>query len=385
MVGSGAAAREAIGVEAEFAQMTRAAFPLASSAAPEAGDRMRSVEGAPDSLPIGSDFVLLRDLPRYLAEREGRIAAVIAFGQEPPPPVPAVRLAVALPQLGAAESVEVWHTKAPVAYGCQEGISFCSNDEVMIGAMSIPDVGDGGIAQLASDAYRQLLDVAMAQGFPYLSRIWNYFPAINCETGGLERYRQFCIGRHQAFAAHDYPVAGELPAATAVGTLAAGFCVYFMAGKHPGRQIENPRQVSAFLYPPQYGPKSPSFSRATLMSWSAQARHLFISGTASIVGHETAHRGDVQAQVRETLTNVDVVMEQALGHVPDPGTLGKAALFKVYLRHPEDLDVVLPALRAHLGEGPRILCLQGDLCRSDLLMEMEGVIPLPGESLTSPG
>ena len=341
---------------------------------------MLDVEGEAYSSPISSEFVLSRDLPHYLAEHEGHVAAVIAFGQEPPSRVSAVRLAVAVPQLGPEEFVEVWHTATPVTYGCQEGISFCRNDEVMIGGLSIPDVGDGAIAQLACDAYRHLLDVAMAQGFPHLSRIWNYFPAINCETGGLERYRQFCIGRYQAFAAHDYPLAGELPAATAVGTLAAGFCVYFIAGKHPGRQIENPRQVSAFLYPPQYGPKSPSFSRATLTSWNAHARHLFISGTASIVGHETLHSGDVQAQVKEMLTNIDVVMEQALGDVPAPGTLEQAALFKVYLRHPGDLDVVLPALRAHLGKRPRIMCLQGDLCRSDLLVEMEGVVPLLGES-----
>ena len=37
---------------------------------------------------------------------------------------------------------------------------------------------------------------------------------------------------------------------------------------------------------------------------------LFVSGTASIVGHETQHRGDVVAQTRETLANLSSVLAE---------------------------------------------------------------------------
>src|SRR3546814_13424709 len=41
---------------------------------------------------------------------------------------------------------------------------------------------------------------------------------------------------------------------------------------------------------------------------------LFISGTASIVGHQTLHAGNVAAQAHETLTNLQSIVGQAISH-----------------------------------------------------------------------
>ncbi len=38
---------------------------------------------------------------------------------------------------------------------------------------------------------------------------------------------------------------------------------------------------------------------------------LFISGTASIVGHRSLHIGDTAAQTRETLTNIEALLGEA--------------------------------------------------------------------------
>ena len=74
--------------------------------------------------------------------------------------------------------------------------------------------------------------------------------------------------------------------------------------------IENPRQTSAYHYPPKFGKHSPIFSRAC--SGAARQRpSLFISGTASIVGHETIHPGDVRAQTRETMANINALLDEA--------------------------------------------------------------------------
>ena len=135
------------------------------------------------------------------------------------------------------------------------------------------------------------LDSLPTLGFSDLFRIWNYFPEINGDRDGLERYQRFCMGRHQAFSEHygDYKLA--LPAASAVGTLSGPFQLYFLAGRQKAIHIENPRQISAYDYPPMYGPKSPSFARATLTSIS-KSSYLFLAGTASIVGHATQHQED---------------------------------------------------------------------------------------------
>ena len=75
--------------------------------------------------------------------------------------------------------------------------------------------------------------------------------------------------------------------------------IYFLAGAHPAHILGNPRQVNAYDYPSLYGPRSPSFARASLYR-SDSATQLFISGTASVVGHQSQHKGlaDLQLEKR---------------------------------------------------------------------------------------
>ena len=51
---------------------------------------------------------------------------------------------------------------------------------------------------------------------------------------------------------------------------------------------------------------------------------------------------------------------------------------KVYLRRPADLPVIKAELAAALGAGTRFIYLQADICRQDLLVEIEatGMCPL---------
>ena len=103
---------------------------------------------------------------------------------------------------------------------------------------------------------------------------------------GLERYRQFNIGRQDAFLDSHRGATGNVPAASAIGLAGGPLSVAFLAGATPALAVENPRQVSAYLYPADYGPRSPTFSRAVRATLSGQEA-LFVSGTASIVGHRT--------------------------------------------------------------------------------------------------
>src|SRR3546814_7354125 len=75
--------------------------------------------------------------------------------------------------------------------------------------------------------------------------------------------------------------------------------VYWLAARTPGTPVENPRQVSAYRYPRQYGPQQPSFARAMLPP-PGSAMPLLLSGTASVVGHATAHVGELLAQDRKS-------------------------------------------------------------------------------------
>ena len=125
-----------------------------------------------------------------------------------------------------------------------------------------------------------------------------------------ERYKLFCLGRARAFAAvHATSPDIGYPAASAVGKPRGvrTLQVCWLAGREAGTTLENPRQVSAYDYPRQYGPAAPSFSRAALTPDPL----LLISGTASIVGHASVHLGDVAAQLEETLANLDNLLRHA--------------------------------------------------------------------------
>jgi chorismate lyase/3-hydroxybenzoate synthase len=186
----------------------------------------------------------------------------------------------------------------------------------------------------------------------------------------LDRYQQFCRARQHSLVAHCGRLKDGFPAATAIGHLAGGGTVYFISGRTPGHHQENPRQVSAYEYPAQYGPQSPSFARATLVR-SRSAAALYISGTASIVGHRSRHQDDPIAQFHETVSNVQEVMaaaSQAGGS--DLTGIGRLSTIKIYLRRPQDYAAVHALAQSIFKEVPRMY-MQGDLCRRELLLEIE--------------
>jgi chorismate lyase / 3-hydroxybenzoate synthase len=157
-----------------------------------------------------------------------------------------------------------------------------------------------------------------------------------------------------------------------VGKRPGNTVISFLAARRPGMAIENPRQVSAYSYPAQYGPRGPSFSRAVFSTWSGRPQ-LYISGTASILGHLSQHAGDAHAQTGETITNLRAVIAEAHKYGLIGDTDSSDTLFKVYLRRPEYQPVVEARLRKAFGPELPIVYLQADICRRELLVEIEVV------------
>ncbi|HEX5126100.1 MAG TPA: Rid family hydrolase, partial [Rhodocyclaceae bacterium] len=160
------------------------------------------------------------------------------------------------------------------------------------------------------------------------------------------------------------------PAACALGTKSGGLVLYCLASRSAPRSIENPRQVSAYHYPERYGPRSPYFSRASLLALSSGQHVLFISGTASIVGHESLHVGDVLAQTEESLRNIAALVEQANQRLADQVFSVQDLYYKVFIRHGKDFDAVSEVLR-RLGPASTPVYLEADICRAELLVEIE--------------
>lgn len=190
-------------------------------------------------------------------------------------------------------------------------------------------------------------------------------PHINAGDGDDERYKRFCVGRHRAFETYGY-TEDRYPAATAVGNFGEVLVVYLLASAEPGSHFENPRQVRAPSYPRRYGPRPPSFARATLR---ADEKLVFVAGTASIVGHRTRHPGDLTGQLAVTFANID----RLLRTIPARnGARHGLHRVRVYLREPRHLSLAKKAVEDHmpLAEAAYV---HGEICRAQLEIEIEGV------------
>ncbi len=305
-----------------------------------------------------------------------RLQFAIEAGQSDDPTV----VRVPLRPLGGAKPWEYWVGPQPVEFNLVGGIgAVAAGDHVVVHARKIlgPDT-DIGAATLA--VYRELLHRVGELGYPHLVRIWNFVPAINNGLGDEEVYARFNRGRALAFdqlglQPHQYP------AATGVGSPAeSSLTVIIFASRSQPLAIENPRQVSAYRYPRHYGPRSPAFARAMLLPDRAGG-NLFISGTASIVGHESLH-ADIESQLQETLANLDQLMGAVGARLPGTA-FGPGRSWRVYLRDPADLERVEPEITRRLGNRESVVFLQADICRRELRVEIEGVCQLTTDSAQS--
>ncbi|MFA5938389.1 MAG: hypothetical protein WC809_03445 [Sinimarinibacterium sp.] len=287
---------------------------------------------------------------------------------------------VALESLDQPRWIEQWISALPVQYGRDNGFGYSHNGEVLFGNIYLPESELVDFERATLKLYVHIEQLLQQLGYPYCLRMWNFLAGINAGEDDHERYRQFSAGRSRALALKpDFE--RRLPAATAIGMAEPGMVVYFLAGKRPGQPVENPRQVSAYRYPRQYGPRSPSFSRATLIG-SGAASHLLVSGTASVVGHESVHLGDPIRQLDETLLNFDALLDNTLAtHFAGlPRSAARPESMKLYVRDAGLMEVLRPHLARVRGAGggggaggAPLLCLHGDICRSDLILEAEAV------------
>ena len=268
---------------------------------------------------------------------------------------------------------DAWSTVAPAderRHGC---VRYATDGQWLHGFAEIDDRIEG-LQAASRRAYNDLFAVLAENACPNLLRVWNYLADINREADGSERYRQFNAGRQQAFIEARRSAFEGSPAACALGTQDGSLRVYFLAGRQPPLAIENPRQVSAYRYPDTYGPRSPTFSRAALADVGGGRQVLFISGTASIVGHSTLHIGDVRRQTEESLLNIATVRQVAAERAGAPFPADEL-IYTVYVRDPADLAAVREVFEREVGAGSaaarECVYLQADICRAELLVEIE--------------
>jgi chorismate lyase/3-hydroxybenzoate synthase len=224
-------------------------------------------------------------------------------------------------------------------------------------------------------------------------RFWNFIPGIHdamrdgCRLGDgapaeISRYMVFNAGRYRAIerwradgTARGSPLGGGIAAATGVGYRGSDLVVHCLAVEGLGRAVENPRQVPAYQYSRRYGPLPPCFARGTLAD-GPRGPVLLVGGTASVRGEESVHglgegTGGLEAQVRETMANLASLIETGLGE--DEPALKRLTDVRVYHSRPGDRAELTSLTRGALGPAARIEFVRADICRPELLVEIEGV------------
>ncbi len=272
------------------------------------------------------------------------------------------------------------------------------------------------------NAFQRMQDVLSRGGFRYdqVFRTWLYLGDIVGPEADTQRYKELNRARadfykDMRFIADKVPTDIEhivYPASTGIGTscthvnqvCATQGCLEGFCSKSTDKRfthcpacadivmsciaissddkdlvlvpLENPGQTAAFDYGVDYSPRSPKFSRAMAVTTKGYAL-TFISGTASITDSESRFLDDIEAQTRQTLDNMEALVTpenfERHGMPGHGGTLKDFALVRVYIKRQEDYAKARAIVEARLGELPTVYAV-ADVCRPELLVEMEGVV-----------
>ena len=281
----------------------------------------------------------------------------------------------------------------------QLGIAAWSTDELSAGehssrearsakfALASVRIADAGrlepahFQQRVCDAYRELARLLKDTSSPHPVRFWNIIPDIHRPAGdGTDRYMSFNAGRFRALVewfGGAEAFAPRVPAASGVGHHGQDLIIHALGAKSAGEPISNPRQIAPYRYSKRFGPLPPCFARATLIHDVSNQPLLLVGGTASIRGEDSMHLQSLEAQTAETLENLACLVASACNAEYSSSQRAKwlrqYSHLRVYYPRAADRQQIMQTLEKAFSHGPQFELVLADLCRAELLIEIEGV------------
>jgi hypothetical protein len=214
-------------------------------------------------------------------------------------------------------------------------------------------------------------------------RQWNYVEGILGFDGEKQHYQEFNNVRSEFYRDH-FDKTGY-PAATGIGMNRGGVIVEFVACKSEVAKslpLDNPRQVSAHSYSnkvligEEFVKKhTPKFERARYFELFNK-KMIFVSGTASIEGENTVGKGDPVKQTEVTIDNIrQLYSDEVLATVSEQKLQPKYGHARIYVKNRKDFAAIKRTYKKYYGNLP-VVYIIADICRDDLLMEIEGKVIL---------
>ena len=329
-----------------------------------------------------------------IRQRFGEAAPVLTFVVQPP-------------CCGAALGLELWAVGGPGATVRRIATQLVTVE--LDGIRWIHCTGVRGEVNGANDPYAEALSafermeeqLALAgAGFDDVVRTWIYVNQITSGPKNRQRYQELnrartdFFGRRHLCVNNRAPWAPSViyPASTGIGTSGHEIvmsCMALESNRHDVfvMPMENPLQTAAYEYRPNYSPQSPKFSRAMAVVQGSFVTTL-VSGTASIVNARTCHIGDIVRQTEQTIENIErLIGPENFARHGMPGTgasLKDIAKLRVWVKRPEDYEPCRQVCERLLPQVPA-LYLEADVCRPDLLVEIEAVAFSPFNGLRASG
>lgn len=241
----------------------------------------------------------------------------------------------------------------------------------------------GTLQRQVAAAYGAIREAMDASGAHHAVRVWNYVPAITERMpDGRDRYMVFNAGRFDAFGkwfGGPETFDRHVPTASGVGHPGTDLVIHCLAADRPGAAVANPRQVQPFHYSRRFGPLPPCFARATVVR--SPAPMVLVGGTASIRGEDSLHVLDFAGQMGETLANLAAMVHAASGRTGpfragDLTPLRRYRELRVYLPDTNRSRAVMDMIAESFPAVRHVEMLHADLCRPELLVEIEGIADL---------
>jgi len=242
------------------------------------------------------------------------------------------------------------------------------------------------IDQSAHSAFREVKAILENEklAFSNLVRQWNYIPGIvetiTDQEGKIsQNYQEFNNVRAAWYQKEG--LEKDFPAATGIGVSGGAVNIEVVAVS-PSEELlllslHNPEQSDAHKYSEskligRNSIETPRFERGKVAFANGNG-HIWVSGTAAIRGEDSIP-GDISEQSLITCQNIDALISQK--NLEESGLpSGKYKIRPVYIRaYVKDVTYgtfVKDFLEKRYPEAP-IHVLQADVCREELLVEVEG-------------
>lgn len=247
------------------------------------------------------------------------------------------------------------------------------------------DVMNKSIAEQSADVFQMLGNVLKEEHFSIntIVRQWNYIEKITALEGTRQHYQDFNDARARFYNQTTWE--NGYPSATGIGVTHGGILLdvdaaeLFEQNGAYATSLDNRLQIAAHRYSEEVlvseneEKATPKFERGKALNFGSSGV-IYISGTAAIRGEESLKDAELAEQLYATMENIAYLI--SLENVTMAGAQSRyqpvVQMLRIYLKDMSAVKEAKELMEAFRLDIP-VVYLWADICRDELLIEIEGI------------